>query len=74
MRVAVAILNGFALGIMFSVGLSKQIEEVLMINTPALKLKPVFIIAVFMMIVFSFTVFFSTKYLTKRTVSTTDKL
>jgi predicted lysophospholipase L1 biosynthesis ABC-type transport system permease subunit len=72
-RIVVSIFNGIILGILFSLGLSGQIEEVLMINTPPIKLNTIFVIAALMLVLFAATVTQSTKYLTKRTVLETSK-
>ncbi len=72
-RIIVSIFNGIVLGIVFSLGLSGQIEEVLMINTPPIKLNTIFIIAFIMLALFGVTVTNSTSYLNKRTVLETSK-
>jgi ABC-type antimicrobial peptide transport system permease subunit len=72
-RIVVSIFNGIILGIVFSLGLSGQIEEVLMINTPPIKLNSIFIIAALMLVLFAVTVTRSTAYLSKRTVLETSK-
>ncbi len=72
-RIIVSIFNGIVLGIVFSLGLSGQIEEVLMINTPPIRLNTIFIIAILMLVLFAVTVTQSTKYLTQRTVLDTSK-
>lgn len=73
-RLVVSIFNGILLGILFALGLSMQIEEFLMIKTPAIDLSTIMIIGAIMILVFSFTVVRSTSYLGKRTVQQTNKL
>jgi ABC-type antimicrobial peptide transport system permease subunit len=70
-RMVISIINGVLLGILFSLGLSGQIEEILMLKAPMPKLDVVILIAAALLIVFSFTVIQSTHYLTKRTVAQT---
>ena len=65
----ISIINGILLGLMFSLGLSGQIEEILMLKAPLPKLDIVLLIAVALLGVFSLTVIKSTDYLTKRTVA-----
>lgn len=68
-RMTISIINGILLGLMFSLGLSGQIEEILMLKAPLPKLDIVLLIAVALLGVFSLTVIKSTDYLTKRTVA-----
>lgn len=70
----ISIVNGILLGLMFSLGLSGQIEEILMLKAPLPKLDIVLLIAVTLLTVFSFTVIKSTNYLTKRTVAETSNM
>lgn len=72
-RLFVSIMNGILLGIVFSVGFAMQIEEFLMINTPGMDLSLILSIAIVMFVVFSVTVYLSTKYLTTKTVADTAK-
>lgn len=72
-RLFVSIVNGILLGIVFSLGFGMQIEEFLMINTPGMDLSLILSIAGVMFVVFSVTVYQSTKYLTTKTVADTAK-
>lgn len=74
MRLVVSIINGILLGIILSIGFAKQIEEVLLITTPAIDVTMVMIIAVVLLVVFSITVFYSTSYISKRTVAQTNMI
>ena len=73
-RLVVSIANGILLGIVLSIGFSKQIEEFLMIKTPSIDLTIVLVIAVVLLIVFAVTVVKSTSYLSLRTVAETNKI
>ena len=73
LRLVVSIVNGIALGVVFSLGLAGQVEEVLMINTPQLEMGGIFLIALFMLGLFSVVVVHATSYLAHRTVLQTAK-
>jgi ABC-type antimicrobial peptide transport system permease subunit len=67
-RMVISIANGIILGLVFSMGLSGQVEEILMLKAPLPALDIVFGIAVALLVIFSATVIKSTQYLTQRTV------
>jgi ABC-type antimicrobial peptide transport system permease subunit len=67
-RMVISIINGILLGLLFSLGLAGQVEEVLMLKAPLPDLGIVFVIAILLLAIFSATVIRSTEYLTKRTV------
>lgn len=73
-RIVISILNGIALGLMFSWGLAGQVQEVLMLKAPLPDLGIVYFISLVLLVVFSVTVIRSTGYLTKRTVLETSKM
>ena len=73
-RMVIAILNGTLLGLVFSIGLSGQVEEVLMLKAPLPSLTIVVVIAFVLLAIFSTTVIRSTSYLTQRTVLQTAKI
>ena len=73
-RMVIAILNGTLLGLVFSIGLSGQVEEVLMLKAPLPSLTIVVVIAFVLLAIFSATVIRSTSYLTQRTVLQTAKM
>ena len=73
-RMVISIINGVLLGLVFSLGLAGNVEEVLMLKAPLPSLNIVIGIAAVLLVVFSATVIKSTAYLTKRTVLQTAKM
>lgn len=70
----IAIVNGVFLGLMFSLGLAGQVEEILMLKAPIPDLGILYFISFALVIIFSMTVAKSTQYLTQRTVLETSKM
>lgn len=70
----ISIFNGVLLGLVFSMGLSGQVEEILMLKAPLPSLTIVGAIAATLLVVFSLTIVHSTSYLSKRTVLETTKV
>lgn len=68
-RLAVAIVGGILLGVVFSLGFSLQIQEFLMINTPPMDVTIVCLIGLFLIIIFSITIIKATKYISERSVA-----